>query len=178
MNRPLLFRFLIRTAGVVMLTNAVLVDAETHPHTIVKESRSIDCSKCHKSESEIDEKLFGVADGILDTRNHPVDHESFNLDGTEMCSSCHNPEDGHKVGLEVDFQIPADLPIDKKNRITCLTCHFTHGNLRSERPQASFSLMDRLFDAERLQKSFLLRRNNSDGDLCLTCHTVNQGSNQ
>jgi hypothetical protein len=93
-----------------------------------------------------------------------------------MCGSCHNPDDGHQVGLELDFQIPADLPLDKKNRMTCLTCHYTHGNLNSDRPQASFSFMDRLFDAERIHKSFLLRRNNTDGELCLTCHNINQGS--
>jgi hypothetical protein len=39
-----------------------------------------------------------------------------------MCTSCHNPDDGNKVGLELDFKTPADLPLDTKNRMTCLTC--------------------------------------------------------
>jgi len=161
------------------LLGAFMAQAETgHPHTIAKSSKSMECSVCHQSDPAMNAKLLKVTDGILDTRNNPVDHANFTKNGTDMCSSCHNPDDGHKVGLELDFQIPADLPLDKKNKMTCLTCHYTHGSLNSERPQASFSLMDRLFDAERLHKSFLLRRNNSDGELCLTCHNVNQGSKQ
>jgi cytochrome c len=80
------------------------------------------------------------------------------------------------VGLKLDFEIPADMPLDKKNRLSCLTCHYTHGNMDSDRPQASVSFMDRLLNANRLHKSFLLRRNNVDGELCLICHNSNQGS--
>jgi hypothetical protein len=68
------------------------------------------------------------------------------------------------------------MPLNKKNALSCLTCHYTHGDLTSIRPQASFSFMDRMVNAERLRKSFLLRRNNVDGELCLICHNPNQGS--
>ncbi|QPK64596.1 hypothetical protein IVG45_06470 [Methylomonas sp. LL1] len=59
---------------------------------------------------------------------------------------------------------------------TCLTCHYAQGSLNSDKPWAGFSLMDRLFNVERRHISYLLRRDNSDGELCLNCYIVNQGS--
>lgn len=141
-----------------------------NPHVISKQSHTSECGSCH-----ID-ALESKSDSTFLSKNLPVDLAKFNKDGVEMCSSCHNPNEGHKVGLEIDFPVPPDLPLSAENDISCLTCHYTHGQLESDRPQASFSFMDRLTDSERLHKSFLLRRNNSDGELCLTCHNVNQGS--
>jgi hypothetical protein len=165
------FTLILMPFFLVFLITSVATAETEHPHTISKNSKSTTCALCHKVIPSVSDKEVGV-----ETRNNPVDRDSFVQDGTAMCSSCHNPDDGHKVGLELDFQAPADLPLDAKNKMTCLTCHYTHGSLTTERPQASFSFMDRLFDADRLHKSFLLRRNNADGELCLTCHTVNQGS--
>lgn len=91
--------------------------------------------------------------------------------GMEMCAPCHDTGLGHKVGMRVEFAVPADLPLEAGNTLTCLTCHHVHGPLRSDRPWASVSLLDRLFDPERLHKTYLLRRNNSDGALCLVCHS-------
>jgi hypothetical protein len=91
-----------------------------------------------------------------------------------MCSGCHDKDDGHKVGLKLDFEVPADLPLGKKNKLTCLTCHYTHGSLSSDKPQASVSFLDGMLDSERLHKSYLLRRNNAEGELCLTCHEVKE----
>lgn len=150
-------------------SSPIYADSE-NPHTISRDSKSQACTTCHNVNPE------SRHNGVLETRNNRIDLEQFTLDGTAMCSSCHNPDDGHKVGLKLDFQAPADLPLDKKNAMTCLTCHYTHGSLASDRPQASVSFLDSLFDDERLHKSFLLRRNNVDGELCLTCHNVNEGS--
>lgn len=144
--------------------------AADNPHEISGQGGAVDCTSCHT------EKPQNAKAGVLETKNHKADAEAFKSGGVEMCSGCHNAEDGHKVGLEIDFEVPADLPLDAKNKLTCLTCHYTHGSLGSDRPQASVSFMDSLVDAERLHKSFLLRRNNADGELCLTCHEVKEGS--
>jgi formate-dependent nitrite reductase cytochrome c552 subunit len=140
-----------------------------NPHVLSKQSDQASCTRCHISTPELKE------DALLTTKNHTFDPSQFSQDGVAMCADCHDPDQGHKVGLKIDFPVPADLPLNQDNDITCLTCHYTHGSLTSERPQASFSFMDRLLDADRLRKSFLLRRNNQDGELCLTCHNVNQG---
>lgn len=141
-----------------------------NPHELSGQNQAADCASCHADKPQITKA------GVLETKNHRADFAAFKSDGVEMCSGCHDAEDGHKVGLKMDFEVPADLPLGEKNKLTCLTCHYTHGSLSSDRPQASISFMDSLLNAERLHKSFLLRRNNADGELCLTCHEVKEGS--
>jgi cytochrome c553 len=103
--------------------------------------------------------------------NHVFDASQYRQSGTGMCASCHGDEyDGHKVGDEVDYEVPADLALTVDNKISCLTCHHVHGSLASDRPWASVSLMDRLTQSERMSKTYLLRRNNVNGELCLICH--------
>lgn len=158
--------------GVILVSLLWMTTAHTaaeNPHLISKQTPQTGCTACHIETPSLKD------DKTLNTKNLPVDATQFSQDGVAMCSPCHNPNQGHKVGLNIDFSVPADLPLSQENDITCLTCHFTHGSLESDRPQASVSFMDRLVNAERLHKSFLLRRSNMDGELCLTCHNVNQG---
>ena len=146
------------------MLSAFAIQAAENPHIISASSKSSTCISCHAAEVRYDQ-----AD-VINTKNKQIDLTAFNNDGIAICSGCHNADEGHKVGLKLDFDIPADMPLNKKNTMSCLTCHYTHGSLESPRPQASFSFMDRMVNAERLHKSFLLRRNNVDGELCLTCH--------
>lgn len=94
------------------------------------------------------------------------------MDGSAMCTVCHRGQPMHMVGKEIDFPVPKDLPLDQGKKIQCLTCHYTHGRLTSDRPWAAVSFMDRLIRSEHLYKSYLLRRNNSGGELCLVCHNT------
>ncbi|MDP3333300.1 MAG: hypothetical protein Q8Q40_10950 [Methylococcaceae bacterium] len=164
------FKFLLKFILGLLLQVTFAVHAADNPHTLSATSKSADCLSCHVAKPEHD------LTKPLETKNKQADMADFNNDGVAMCAGCHNAEDGHKTGLKLDFEIPADMPLGKKNTLSCLTCHYTHGSLVSDRPQASFSFMDRLVDADRLHKSFLLRRNNVDGELCLICHNSNQGS--
>lgn len=161
----------IKILSVVLLIYSLMRNAQAdNPHNITKDTDMTACTSCH-----VDPPSAEIGE-LLETKNNPVDITTFNDDGVAMCSTCHNPDDGHKVKLKLDFQIPADLPLGKKNKLTCLTCHYTHGSLSSNRPQASFSFMDELVNADRLRKSFLLRRNNNNGELCLICHNSNAGT--
>jgi hypothetical protein len=139
-----------------------------NPHELPANSQTIDCLSCHV------EKPQNMTAAIINSKNHQADLAAFKADGVEMCSGCHDKDDGHKVGLKLDFEVPADLPLGKKNKLTCLTCHYTHGSLSSDKPQASVSFLDGMLDSERLHKSYLLRRNNAEGELCLTCHEVKE----
>ncbi len=159
----------IITFGLTLLLSIAVHAEGDNPHTVANGVNATDCSSCHVKP------LKGGVPELLDTKNKAVNLEDFKNDGVAMCSSCHDPEDGHKIGLKLDFDVPVDMPLDKKNALSCLTCHYTHGKLTTDRPQASFSFMDRLVDADRLHKSFLLRRNNVDGELCLICHNPEQG---
>jgi len=95
----------------------------------------------------------------------------FKLDPVTICLQCHQQDAGtHSVNIEVAFPVPADLPLSDDKKMTCLTCHKAHGRLHSNRPWASVSFVDRLFASERMNKTYLLRRNNTNGELCLVCH--------
>ncbi|CAD6880450.1 hypothetical protein [Methylomonas albis] len=168
MNK-LLYKCLLAggTGALLLLFVSGAHTADDNPHLISKQSSQSGCTNCHTATPQLKDE------GILQSKNITADQATFSKDGVAMCSSCHNPNQGHKVGLNIDFPVPADLPLNEDNDITCLTCHYTHGKLDSDRPQASHSFMDKLMNAERLKKSFLLRRNNSDGELCLTCHNTN-----
>ncbi len=160
----------LKVTGACVLFCAFTVQAAENPHTVSVTDKSSVCTSCHVTEIHYDKV------DLLNTKNKQADSAAFTDDGVAMCSGCHDAEEVHKVGLKLDFEIPADMPLNKKNALTCLTCHYTHGDLTSVRPQASFSFMERLVNAERLRKSFLLRRNNVDGELCLICHNSSQGS--
>lgn len=140
-----------------------------NPHLVSNTERNDSCLSCHSQSPQLNTTT------PLETKNKPVFLAEFKNDGVAMCTGCHDADDGHKIGLKLDFEVPADLPLDKKQALSCLTCHYTHGKLESDRPQASHSIIDKLVNSERLHKSFLLRRNNVDGELCLICHNANQG---
>lgn len=170
LERNQLVQKCLKVTGGFVLFCAFAVHAAENPHTVSAANTSSACTRCHAAEIHYDKT------DLLNTKNNHADLAALNNDGVAICSGCHKAEEGHKVGLKLDFEIPADMPLNRRNALSCLTCHYTHGSLESARPQASFSFMDRMVDAERLHKSFLLRRNNVDGELCLICHNSNQGS--
>lgn len=65
-----------------------------------------DCTLCHIKEDS----------GVL--------REGIN----EICIGCHpsSPVRDHPIGRVVK-DVPERLPLDKENRITCVTCHEPHG---------------------------------------------------
>jgi formate-dependent nitrite reductase cytochrome c552 subunit len=105
------------------------------------------------------------------TRDVVPDMRAYVADGVSMCLACHEPDVvNHPLGARPEFPVPADLPLDPAGKISCLTCHYTHGPLTGIRPRSSVSLLERLFERDRLHKTFLLRRENGRGQLCMACH--------
>lgn len=159
--------------GLICWWCASAIAAETdNPHIVTQQTSPDSCNRCHIEQLSVrlsdDEPLL--------TKNVSATPTQFHVYGVKLCTECHNPDAAHKLGIKIDFEIPADLPLDENRAMTCHTCHYMHGSLTSDRPQASYCFMDRLIDSERLKKSFLLRRNNVDGELCLTCHQTSKGS--
>ena len=124
---------------------------------------NVQCLSCHKSMPTTEKLVSG---------KHIIpDMKQFVKSETLMCEACHGDDNtGHIVGVTPEYTVPADLPLDKNNQVTCLSCHYIHGSLTSSKPMASTSFMDHLFNRQRLNKSYILRRNNAKGDLCLACH--------
>ena len=86
----------------------------------------------------------------------------FHDDIQPMCVKCHvgfhckTGEDGgfsHPLEVVPSIHIPLDMPLDKRRRLTCITCHLFHD---SDRPAA---------DLPR----FMLRRPQGL-TFCYTCH--------
>jgi len=87
----------------------------------------------------------------------------FHVDIQDICLKCHvaysckprrdSGDFRHPVAVVAPFNIPADMPLDEKNRIGCITCHLFHvGNRAGEDLHAH-----------------LLRRPFGQ-TFCLTCH--------
>ncbi len=135
----------------------------SQPHQLTDNSADSLCQQCHVG----DIRSRQMADASAD-RMQPL---VFKRDEISMCSRCHEDNSSsHQVDIKVDFPVPADLPLSASGHMTCLTCHKAHGRLRSDRPWASVNFMDRLLNSESLTKTYLLRRNNAEGELCLVCH--------
>lgn len=170
MKKRLINGLLLGADSLALLVTLMANAAADNPHVVSRQVGQSTCSICHNSQPILKD------DNILISKNLPTDLSRFSQDGVAMCAGCHDPTAYHKVPVDIDFPLPADLPLNADKQMICLTCHYAHGKLESDKPQASFSFLDRLMDAERLRKSYLLRRNNSDGELCLICHDdTNQG---
>ncbi len=145
-----------------------------NPHEITGQKPAEYCVACHLQPPSVYEKTSsqGIVPQWADFRT--------DIDGNSLCTTCHTQaEAGHEVGGEaLDFTVPADLPLSADSKLSCVTCHYMHGSLSSERPWASVSLMDKMLNHERMHKSYLLRRNNSNGELCLVCHDINGPKSQ
>ena len=162
--RRIFISLLLVISGLFML-NPVYANNSYNPHTtqIQAGSSTQQCLACHKT----------LSDKLLQTGGKYIipDMSGFIKNATTMCTDCHGEDSSsHIIGVTPDYTVPADLPLNYNNQITCLTCHYIHGSLQSEKPMASTSFMDHLFNRERLYKSYMLRRNNAQGELCLACH--------
>jgi len=137
-----------------------------NPHTDFQNAgvNSKQCLSCHAAVPQKSTDFTGKY--VIPDMKHYV------KSGTKMCADCHGDGNtSHIVGSTPEYIVPADLPLGKNKQVTCLTCHYIHGSLETDTPMASTSFMDHLFNRQRLNKSYILRRNNSQGDLCLACHS-------
>lgn len=80
-------------------------------------NRAENCACCHETRE-----------------NGTIEPHAFTVDIVESCSACHSGEmlgSSHPVNVRAsdrypDLEIPADLPVDAEERITCGTCHNPH----------------------------------------------------
>lgn len=79
----------------------------------------------------------------------------FVKDITELCFSCHTEikELSHPIDMRPSMSVPSDFPLDWKNEVTCVTCHFAHSGGYGD---------------------FHLRSSMSDAGFCALCHAYNE----
>jgi hypothetical protein len=140
------------------------LEATFNVHEIKGQAVGAVCEECHGSKPEAFK-----AESSLGTIPK---WDEYKGDGTVMCLACHDIETAAHPMTEasIDFAVPPDLPLTEEKTLTCMTCHYLHGSLKSDRPWASVSFMDRMSGSDRMRKTYVLRRNNSNGELCLVCH--------
>lgn len=130
--------------------------------TVIKNGTADSCLSCH---TEMPQDL------PKNGRLSEVKRHEFHTDGIGMCSGCHDPASAkHMLGKFSPEQLPAHMALSKDGKVTCLTCHFMHGELNDTQPWANVGLFDRMFASEKLFRTYLLRENNANGELCLICH--------
>ena len=59
------------------------------------------------------------------------DKLTFHEDTVDVCRQCHNnfhgkADLGHPLGVVPSMNIPRDMPLDEKGKLTCITCHSYH----------------------------------------------------
>lgn len=154
--------FLVAIGG-TLTRSAIAEDNIRNPHEILEGENSVMCTTCHRQPPKhVPERS---------TQTVLPNMDDFSIDPVAMCVPCHDDSvRSHPLWVKPNYPVPADLPLDKKGAVTCLTCHHTHGSLKSEHPCCSVSFMDRMLNSDRMTKSFLLRRENTKGQLCKVCH--------
>ncbi|MGR3318910.1 MAG: hypothetical protein ACUZ8O_10580, partial [Candidatus Anammoxibacter sp.] len=155
--------FIVAEKGVYKIKDddvAEMVKADSH---FFLKNKSF-CARCHSDWIE-DEMELPSEDNIF----NPIPTE---LNETGTCLGCHNVEDeAHPVNIVPEQATPADLPLGNNGEITCLTCHYTHGARESDEPYVSETMVQKIFSfGKESYKTFYLRRNNSEGELCNACH--------
>lgn len=159
---PILTTIMFLFAGAIGY-GILVQDSGINPHDLKNLVDNTACTSCHRQTPE--RVPANHTRAVLPGTNH------FVTGPTAMCIPCHGGSvDSHPLDVYPGYAVPADLPLSKAGGISCLTCHYTHGSLKSDHPCCSVSLLDRLFGSDRLKKSFLLRRENCNGELCRACH--------
>lgn len=114
------------------------------------------CMKCHQEEQ--DKQIFTKARGI----ERPCE---------KACANCHKKmKNHHQTGMEVEFDVSADIRLTKDKRVTCITCHDLSVKRYSATARKAQSLFQRMFKGKKRHKSYYLVMDNRGGQLCKQCH--------
>ncbi len=152
--------FMVSTIGYRVLAEK---NSGNNPHELKNLAGKSACTSCHSQTPE--------TAPVSHTRACLPSPDRFSAGPTSMCMPCHEGSmDSHPLDVFPKYAVPADLPLTRAGGISCCTCHYTHGSLKTDNPTCSVSFLERMFGSDRLKKSFLLRRNNCNGELCKACH--------
>ncbi len=134
-------------------------EAQTHP--FVKDNNQ--CNTCHEV---FQDSGFNAS--------YIVFREDPGVSMTASCLKCHQQYIGdHPVLIKAPFPVPKDFPLSEKKEITCITCHNPHFQRFSNRPWFPRSFKTIIADfikRKKEYKTYFLRRNNAEKELCLSCH--------
>ncbi|HWR97795.1 MAG TPA: cytochrome c3 family protein [Candidatus Methanoperedens sp.] len=128
-------------AGLVLgASPAAGTDGAGTPHDFEK----IGCTHCHLA---------------VPGRGRAFQRTLFRKNIDDLCQECHAAalEDNlnHRVGIRPSMRVPADLHLNERGELSCVTCHDPHGEYVSSTSGT---------------RTWFLRRQMLKRELCLACH--------
>lgn len=119
------------------------------------------------SANERDQILM-IKEGAKDCHN--LESEN-NLKCSNDCVSCHGEsKKHHKINVRMQGNIPEQLILDSFNKVTCETCHNIELKRFDTKPWKSQSMFEDFFGKKEKYRTYFLRLNNQEGQLCKVCH--------
>lgn len=137
----------ILTTAITAVAFATQYGSDSNPHNFTQS----DCFSCHFTiPTEGSTEPLRFTDTI-----------------SNLCARCHDMSGiiSHQVDIVPSnrVNIPPDMPLDSRGRITCVTCHEIHGPYIN--PLTG-------------QKTFFLRREVIGKSFCISCHNTDEGIKQ
>jgi cytochrome c554/c'-like protein len=146
------------TTLVLLLLLASPATAVPNPHEVLSEGDN--CVSCHlNGNPDINDKDSLVLKGDL----------------VEQCAECHPDQlvTGHPVNKKHFGSRRVPLPLDDNEEVVCITCHSPHLPWKDKEPYIPVSIFKKIRNTilgKGEYRTYFLRINNRDGQLCLTCH--------
>jgi len=157
MNKRWIHTFGVGLVPAVVVFYSVVVFSEGDskpPEQVMREGMAVSaCQACHPGEKD----------------RAKLSDPSRSCD--QNCARCHTEMDNHHpVGAGVNEKEKVPLPLAKGDQVGCTSCHDPLSARTDKRSWKSQSLYSRWFSGQKIFKTYYLRINNSDGNLCKTCH--------
>ncbi|MBN2041447.1 MAG: hypothetical protein JW864_15515 [Spirochaetes bacterium] len=126
-------------------------DSTTEIHRLTELNKL--CKDCHKKTD------------IHVTVDNPPDACAF------LCISCHGEiGNHHSINIKMNEKLPDSINLTSKKRLTCRTCHNITLKRYGDKSWKAESMFEKIFKSKDKYKTYFLIKNNSNGQLCKTCH--------
>lgn len=144
-------------AGVFFLGGLLVMTSPARGFDHQQWARETDCRQCHL------EPPAGPPASIAAI----LSVQRFQPDGWKTCQGCHPFAENTFHPMSMPASPGCGLPLDKNDRISCLTCHSPHVERLASEPWVA-PAFDRIEDGGHL--TWMLTLPNANGELCRRCH--------
>jgi hypothetical protein len=175
----ILFIILGIWAGVYSVVPLLFATPPKNPHKEIFKGKCLDCHedvpKKVKAEDKDKEK---TSRRKRKRKKKEYRVALFKKDIVSLCTQCHEEMDSetlHPLDIK-PTQMKSDLlPLDSDGTLTCVTCHFPHGESYSEKQYVGRSSVAKwlsLLVKQKYFKTYYLREKVLEGEICKECHEV------
>ncbi len=143
-------------------------DPGYNPHEFVND-RDL-CTRCHYVN-----------------RNGVMEEDVFSTNLADFCHECHPPEDlgrSHPIGIDPTevywrLRLPDDFYLDYDHKMTCITCHESHGKYLSTEKMFPFQEPvnpdAKKYGEPYYYKTYFVRRSDPEKGYAVLCNECHEG---